>query len=81
MEKRSRVICGRQLLQSDDPIRLAKYIKDHPVEGLRGGYWSQWANNTLNAVSHTIRRIRSLCHIKDLSSNTYPYSRRVVRRK
>ncbi len=70
-----------ELLQSDDPMRLAKYIKDHLVERLRGGYWSQWANNTLNMISRTIRRVRSMYRVTRLNDNTYPYSRRIIRRK
>jgi hypothetical protein len=49
-----------QLMQSDDPIRLAKYIKDNPVERLRGGYWSQWAGMTLHSISGTTHRIRRM---------------------
>ncbi len=43
-----------ELVQSDDPIRLARYIKDNPVERLRGGFWSQWADRALQAISHSI---------------------------
>lgn len=70
-----------ELLQSDDPMRLAKYIKDHPVEQSRGGYWSQWASNTLNTISRTIRRIRSMYRITGLNDNTYPYSQRIIHRR
>jgi hypothetical protein len=69
------------LMQSDDPTRLAKFIKDKPVERLRGGYWSQWADRMLHAVSHTIRRIRRMYYTPSLTDNCYPYSRRVIRRK
>jgi hypothetical protein len=69
------------LLQSDDSTRLAKFIKDKPVERLRGGYWSQWADRTLHAVSHTICRIRRMYYNPSLTDNCYPYSRWVIRRK
>jgi hypothetical protein len=68
-----------QMMQYDDPIRLAKYIKDNPVERLRGGFWSQWANKTLNTISKSIRRIRRLYKYIDWKESTYPHSRKVVR--
>jgi hypothetical protein len=70
-----------QMMQSDDPVRLARYIKDNPVEQLRSGFWSQWADKTLNAVSRSIRRIRRLYNNVDWKASSYPHSRKVVRRR
>jgi hypothetical protein len=69
-----------QLIQSDDPIRLARFIKDNPVERLRNGFWSQWAEKTLNSVSKTIHRIRRMYKHIDWKESTYPHSRKVIRR-
>jgi hypothetical protein len=61
-------------LQLDDPLRLAKYIRDNPVERLRGGFWSQWVERTLRSISNTTNRIRRMYHCSVLSNNYYLYS-------
>jgi hypothetical protein len=70
-----------QLMQSDDPIRLAKFIKDNPVERLINGFWSQWANKTLSVVSKSLYRIRRMYNHIDWRESTYPYSRKAIRRR
>jgi hypothetical protein len=68
-------------MQSDDPLRLAKYIKERPVERLRNGFWSQWADRTLRDISQTNHKLRRMYYNVSLNDNYYPYSRRVIRRK
>jgi hypothetical protein len=68
-----------QLMQFDDQIRLAKFIKDNPVERLRNGFWSQWADKTLSTVSRSLHRIHKMYkNIDRKESNYYPYSRKVT---
>lgn len=40
-----------ELLRKDDPMRLAHFIHQHPVERLRNGYWNEWSRSTLRNVS------------------------------
>ncbi len=70
-----------ELIQHDDPARLAHYIRDNPVERLRNGFWSQWAARTLQAISNSTSRIRRMYSNVKLGDTYYPYSRRVIRRK
>ncbi len=69
------------LMQSDDPLRLAKYIKEMPVERLRNGFWSQWADRTLRDISQANHKLRRMYYNISLNDNYYLYSRRVIRRK
>jgi hypothetical protein len=48
------------LLKRDDPIRLAQFIHNHPIERLRSGYWNEWSRSTLSHMSKSIRRIKSI---------------------
>jgi hypothetical protein len=69
------------LLQADDPLRLAKFIKEKPVECLRNGFWSQWADKMLRDISNVTRRVQRMYYNTDLKDSHYPYSRRITRRK
>jgi hypothetical protein len=69
------------LLQADDPLRLAKFIKEKPVERLRNGFWSQWADKMLRDISNATRRVRRMYYNTDLKDSHYPYSRRITRKK
>jgi hypothetical protein len=61
-------------------MRLARFIKDNPVERLRGGFWSQWADTTLNKIRKMTLRIRRLYTRIDWKESSYPHSRRVLQR-
>jgi len=69
------------LLQNDDPLRLAKHIRDNPVEQTRTGYWNAWARTMINDISNTNRNLRrmykTIIHIDPF----YPYSRKIIRRQ
>ena len=43
------------LIKKDRPIELAKYIQHEVIEPKRGGYYEQWAKNTLKRTERTIR--------------------------
>jgi hypothetical protein len=49
-----------EIIRHDDPICLAHYIYDHPIERLRSGYWNDWSRSTLANNSKIIRRIKSM---------------------
>lgn len=57
-------------LKKDEPMRLAKFIYNHPIERLRSGYWNEWSKNTLVNNHKTIRRIRSI-----YKNGNYHYTR------
>jgi hypothetical protein len=43
-----------EIIRCDDPICLARYIYDHPIERLRSGYWNDWSRTTLTNTSKII---------------------------
>ncbi len=70
-----------QKMQSDDPIRLERFVKDNPVERLQGGFWAQWADMTLNSVNKTVHRIRRIYQHVSWKESACPYSRKSIRRR
>ena len=48
------------VLKKDEPAIVARYIKEHVVEGKRQGHYNTWAKKTLKYHTRTIRRLRRL---------------------
>jgi hypothetical protein len=48
------------ILKTDEPINVARYIRDHVLEDKRNGYYNQWAKATLRNHSRCIRRLFSI---------------------
>jgi hypothetical protein len=47
-------------LKADEPLRLANFLLENPVEKLRSGYWNDWAKKTAKNINCAIRRIRHM---------------------
>jgi len=69
-------------LQTDEPHRLATFIRSNPVERSRNGFWNKWALTTIANISRAVRRTRSMYEatIEENGSNAYRRARRVLRR-
>ncbi len=63
-------IVDAESLKRDEPLRLAKFIHNHPAERLRSGYWNTWSKNILINNSKTLRRINAIYH-----QGNYHYTR------
>ncbi len=53
-------IIDADLIKEDYPLRLARFIHNHPVERLRSRYWNNWSKDVLHNNSITIRRINAI---------------------
>jgi hypothetical protein len=42
---------------SENPLRLAEFLRDNPVKRTRTGYWNTWAKNTINTIGNTKRKL------------------------
>jgi hypothetical protein len=49
-----------ELIHRNDPIRLAKFILEHPVERTRSGYWNEWSQKLISTTSKVIRRVNAI---------------------
>ena len=69
-------------LKEDNPMMVAQYILDHPMEKTRSGYWNKWAQDTVKNVNKTLRRLRSMYDgFTSLGDLPFRKSRRVCRRQ
>jgi hypothetical protein len=73
------------ILKEDNPMLLAKYILEHPVEKTRSGFWNTWAKDMVKSVNKTLRRLRSMYELDQVTINIgdlpFRKARRVCRRK
>ncbi len=69
------------LIQSDDPLKLARHIRDNPVERTQTGYWNTWARETINDIGNMTRKLQRMYKNISKTDVCYPFSRRTVRRK
>jgi hypothetical protein len=73
------------ILKEDNPMLLARYILEHPVEKTRSGFWNTWAKDMVNSVNKTLRRLRSMYELDQATINIgdLPFRKasRVCRRK
>ena len=56
-----------QDLKADEPLRLANFLLENPVEKLRSGYWNEWAKKTAKSINCALRR---LCHMYEFEGTT-----------
>jgi hypothetical protein len=72
-----------QDLKADEPLRLANFILENPVEQLRGGYWNVWAKKTRKNINRANRRLRYMYDYDEPVSTadlSFKNARRVCRR-
>jgi RNA binding exosome subunit len=74
-------LISAELIRSDDPILLAKHIRDNPVERTRTGFWNTWARDAINDICNTNRKLRRMHRNVSNNDTYYPYSRRTIGRK
>ena len=53
------------LVKEDNPLMLARYILEHPVEKLRNQHWATWAKRSVKNINRNIRHLRTLYDYED----------------
>ena len=71
-----------ELLREDNPMMVAQYILNNPMERTRSGYWNKWAQITMKEVVKTVRRLRNIYeNFTDLVDLPFRKARRIYKRK
>jgi hypothetical protein len=65
-----------KLLREDEPLKLATYIRHHPVEWLQTGYRNEWSRSFLSSKGFHIRRLNAMYQSKDMTHSRAYHQRR-----
>jgi len=73
-----------QTLKEDEPLQLANFIMEHPIEQLCNGCWNNWVQKmqkNINIVLHQLQNMNDV-NIKKLITDILPFwkARRVCQR-
>ena len=69
------------MLKEEQPLLLAQYILQHPVERTRSGFWNTWAHTAQREISSVQCKLCRIYSNITHEHSFFPYSQRTIHRK